>query len=453
MNDVRLERLLDDVLADISALHVPDRLGPDIAFTTSHIRQRPRWLALIKEPPMRHPSGLAVGSPAVRLAYLMVLSLLMALLAVGGVVAGASVLPSPSPMPAPCGDVVCDTAPLAEGRSGHTATRLADGSVLVIGGATEFWRVFPLTAELWDPATETFRPAGSLAEGRQGHSATLLPDGRILVVGGYAAAKGSADVMLASAEVWDPATETFTATGSLALGRAGHGDAVLPDGRVLIIAGWSGGPAGNRTDTTEIWDPDTGTFSPGPPLGEERGGLATVSLDGGGVLAVGGSLAVSTTAELLDPATISFSPAGSFDQRGDFTASFLADGRVLVVGGPGGPSGTVAQIWDPATGSFTATGSPMEAYASWQTETLLDDGRVLIVSGPGEVWDPTTGQFGAVGPTMPGLGQQSATLLKDGRVLVVGGFDGTSKALDAAALWDLRGVVGQLSTASVSPAP
>jgi parallel beta-helix repeat protein len=95
MNDTRLERLLDDVLADIAAEHVPDRLGRDIGQTSSRVRQRPRWLAFIKEPPMRIHSRVAVGSPTARLAYLFLLTLLLSIVATGAVVAGASLLPGP----------------------------------------------------------------------------------------------------------------------------------------------------------------------------------------------------------------------------------------------------------------------------------------------------------------------------------------------------------------------
>ncbi len=200
---------------------------------------------------MRLSFRAAVGEPTVRLAYLMVLTLLTGLAALGGVAAGASPMPDPASQPTACAEVVCSVAPLAEGRSGHSATRLADGTVLVIGGGTQFWTVLPLTAELWDPVSETFRPAGSLLVGRHGHSATLLPDGRILVAGGYATPSGDADVILASAEVWDSRTETFNTTGPLALARANPGAALLPDGRVLIFGGQSG-PEG-MTDTSEIW--------------------------------------------------------------------------------------------------------------------------------------------------------------------------------------------------------
>jgi WD40 repeat protein len=443
--DVGSGRPLDELLADIAPSRAPERLRRDVFTAIDRVQPRPRWLALMKEPPMRLSSRVAVGSPTARLAYLMILTLLVAMLAMGGVVAGASLLPSPAPVPAACTDVVCPVAPLAEGRTGASATRLADGSVLVIGGGTQNWSVFPQTAELWDPATETFRPAGRLAVGRHSHAATLLPDGRILVVGGFAFANRDG-VLLDSAEVWDPQTATFSTTGSLALPRAGQADALLPDGRVLVVGGTS-----EPSDTSEIWDPATGAFSPGPSLSQPRGGATAVRLEDGRVLVIGGTVDYPATAEVFDPASMSFTPTGPLTVRGDFTATLLADGRVLAIGGDGSRRGTAGQTWDPATGVWTATGSPARSYSFSQTETLLADGRVLVVSGPAEIWDPTTNAFGSVGPTLPGLGQQTATLLEDGRVLVVGGFDGTPTALAAAALWDLRGVPSQGATASPAP--
>ncbi len=205
----------------------------------------------------------------------------------------------------------------------------------------------------------------------------------------------------------------------------------------------------------------TGTFSPGPALGQPRGGLDAVRLDDGRVLAVGGTADYPATAEVLDPASMSFTPTGPLSVRGDFRTTLLGDGHVLAIGGSGSRRGTAGQTWSPATGTWTATGSPAGTYSSYQTQTLLDDGRVLVVSGGAEVWDPTTSAFGAVGPTLPAVGQQTATLLEDGRVLVVGGqvgaldqhqvWAGSADALADAAIWDLRGVASPLVTAPPAP--
>ncbi len=164
---------------------------------------------------MRFSSRPAVGSPVVRLAYLFVLTTLLALLAMGGVVAGASLLPSTSPSPAACAAVFCPGGPLTTARAYHTATRLLDGRVLIVGG--EGVREHNVaTAELWEPASETSALTGPPAEPRSQQTATLLQDGRVLIVGSMDNSVGS---VLDSVEVWDPKTETFAPTGSLIVGR------------------------------------------------------------------------------------------------------------------------------------------------------------------------------------------------------------------------------------------
>ena len=107
------------MLADVAAERVPDRLAPGIALTTSRIRQRPRWLALVHGRPMRLPSGLAVGSPTLRLAGVMALMGGTLALVVGGAVVGASLLPSPAVLRGdpPYLTRFCDLASLDEVRA------------------------------------------------------------------------------------------------------------------------------------------------------------------------------------------------------------------------------------------------------------------------------------------------------------------------------------------------
>jgi hypothetical protein len=139
MNDLRLERLLDDVLADIAAEHVPDRLGPDISSSTSRIRQRPRWLALLKEPPMRLPSGVPVGSPTFRLACVMALTFALVLVAAGAVAVGASLVPTMLPEPSP----VVEPSPMASpGTSpGPSPATAADTPLAVTVGDSGFYHM------------------------------------------------------------------------------------------------------------------------------------------------------------------------------------------------------------------------------------------------------------------------------------------------------------------------
>ncbi len=110
------------------------------------------------------------------------------------------------------------------------------------------------SAEVWDAATASFDAAGSLQQARVGHTATLLPDGRVLVVGGV----GRRYDDLASAEIWDPATSVFAPAGSLTRGRSYHTATLLPDGRVLVVGGEDSDGA---MASAEVWSPSTSPSS------------------------------------------------------------------------------------------------------------------------------------------------------------------------------------------------
>ena len=134
-------------------------------------------------------------------------------------------------------------------RGYHTATLLADGRVLIAGGSND--SVFVASAELYDPATGTFTRTGSMAVARAYHTATLLLDGRVLVAGGNG--NGAAlKSFLASAELYDPATGKWTKTGSMVHPHFLQTATLLRDGRVLIAGGYG--------DQAELYDPRTGAF-------------------------------------------------------------------------------------------------------------------------------------------------------------------------------------------------
>ena len=115
-------------------------------------------------------------------------------------------------------------------RSGHTATRLSDGRVLVAGGANGTGALNE--SEIYDPVSATFSTAGNMGTARADHSATLLADGRVLIAGGR---NGGGAV--ASTEIFDPATGAFTSGPSLSVARAGHSATLFADGRVFGAGG------------------------------------------------------------------------------------------------------------------------------------------------------------------------------------------------------------------------
>ncbi|OGN85993.1 MAG: hypothetical protein A2X23_06310 [Chloroflexi bacterium GWC2_73_18] len=326
----------------------------------------------------------------------------------------ASATPTPAPTPSP---TPTPTGPMSNGRQIHTATLLADGRVLVAGGY-EAGNITLASADLYDPATDTFSATGSLAAARGSHTATLLSDGRVLVAGGGPASWSVGDAFLTSAELYDPTTGTFSPTGSVTAARGFHTATLLADGRVLITGGhpaaWSA--TGPFIASAELYDPTTGTFSPTGSMTVGRESHAATLLADGRVLITGGVTNTApslASAELYDPTTGTFSPTGSLATARDLhTATLLSGGRVLVAGGLARGRAyaddpqflALAELYDPA-GSFSATG-PMTERRARQMATLLADGRVLVTGGSGdfaaplasaELFDPATGTFSPAG--------------------------------------------------------
>jgi hypothetical protein len=254
-------------------------------------------------------------------------------------------------------------------REDHTATLLEDGRVLIVGGNDEGSHTTP-TAELYDPSTGTFSPTGSLGTARGFHTATRLPDGRVVIAGGDVAGWDDNGPFLASAEIYDPTTGTFSPTGPLAEGRSYHAATLLPDGRVLISGGVTRGTDPTSVASAELFDPATGTFSPTGPMTDGRVYHTATMLSDGRVLVTGGcpfgrvyanNPQFLKSAELYDPATGTFTPTGSMSYGRTWAEAMLLTGdRVLITGGVGDGSTIsldTAELYDPATGTFSPAGS------------------------------------------------------------------------------------------------
>jgi hypothetical protein len=237
-----------------------------------------------------------------------------------------------------------------------SATLLNDGRVLIARGAD-----LSQPSLLYDPSTNAFATTGSMTTARVGQTATLLSDGRVLIAGGFGV-QGGPLVGLASAELYDPKTGKFSPTGSMTTARVGQTATLLSDGRVLIAGGATADIiAGKMLASAELYDPKTGTFSPTGSMITARGVQTATLLSDGRVLIAGGSdlrliaggsdspgdsLAGGSlaSAELYDPTTGRFSPTGSMTTaRVDQTATLLSDGRVLIAGG----SDSSAELYQP----------------------------------------------------------------------------------------------------------
>lgn len=329
-------------------------------------------------------------------------------------------------------------------RSLHTATLLRNGKVLVAGGSNPAGILS--SAELYDPATGTWTMAGTLQDARSGHTATLLPDGKVLVVGGQ---KGQAG-LLGSAELYDPATGTWIPTGSLATARGSHTATLLRNGKVLVTGGAvpDGFGGGTILGSAELYDPQTGTWSPAASLILPRGNHTATMLPNGYVLLAGGTSqggSALAAAEIYNTTTGTWTPTGALVTARSFhKATLLPNGQVIVAGGSpaGGGYLATAELYNPVTGMWTPTGSLSTARYG-HTATLLSSGRVLVAAGvnvtgklsSAEVYDPANGSWLGNGQMGIARAYHTMTLLPNTKALVAGGFnnDGT---LASAELFD-----------------
>jgi N-acetylneuraminic acid mutarotase len=223
---------------------------------------------------------------------------------------------------------------MAKARYTHTAILLSDGRVLVGGGIGS--NGFPTnSAELYDPDTGTWSATGSMITPCYGHTATLLTNGNVLIAGGLI----QSNVILNSAELYNPASGNWTATGLLKAHRANHTATLLSNGQVLIAGGYSSfySPLGIylMTASVEQYDPVVGTW------------------------------------KMTNSMT---------DYRANHAATILRNGMVLVVGGDHGDILNSAELYDPSTGTWTAT-IPMNTPRHLHSVTLLANGGVLATAG------------------------------------------------------------------------
>ena len=328
-------------------------------------------------------------------------------------------------------------------RSGHTATLLFDGAVLVAGGTTDDAH----SAELFIPALSGFAPTtGGMIHVRSRHCASRLPDGRVLIAGG----DDGSGTFFTTAELFDPATQIFAATGDLNDARTSASATLLPNGKVLIAGGRDSG--GKSLSSAELYDPSTGSFTLTGSMNSPRAQHTATLLSSGKVLLIGNS-SDSRGAEIFDPASGSFSPTGSLIQaRSHFTATLLPSGNVLVLGGsqtepPGGggaPAAPIsigsAEIYDVASEVFSAAGDLLTARDS-HSATLLANGTVLVTGGythgfdgdaqpywdtmfATELFNPTTSVSTAGAILKQDRAEHVSTTLSDGEVLITGGISG-----------------------------
>lgn len=216
------------------------------------------------------------------------------------------------------------------------AVPLGDGRILVAGGASGLNQPVA-SAEIYDAASKRFTPAAALTMPRTSFAGVRLADGRVLLTGGLRA-KGAPT---ASAEVFDPGSGKFSAVADMSGPRYKHAAVLLRDGRVLVIGGSGGGDEKQQLASTELFDPRTNTFSPGPPLREARFKIPS-------------------------------------------SAVVLADGSVMIAGGAGD-----VEVWRPGTKRFERASGTLGAAWQFGTATVLPSGEVLVLGGYDQSITPT----------------------------------------------------------------
>jgi hypothetical protein len=334
------------------------------------------------------------------------------------------------------------TSTLADARYSHGQVTLTDGRVLVAGGGGAGY--YAAIGELWDPTTGTWAVTGENSVSHKFTTMEALLDGRALLIGGCQAADPvgcytGVDV----AEIYSPATGTWSETQMIG-NRYNHASARLADGRVIVAGGCPTTLANCVSDanfTAEIFDPATNTWALTSSIGTRRAFFSAVAMDDGTAIFTGGTSTnamVVATAQRFDGSSWSTLPNLVHARFGHATARLPA-GRLLVAGGCVDSECTqmVSELeyFDPTTNQFAASGALSPAVANL-TATRSSQDTVLLVGGRNDngsaefdtyLFDPIQWNLGPA-PLLPPRFGHAASRLFDGRVMVTAGAD--TSALD-----------------------
>jgi Galactose oxidase, central domain/Kelch motif len=335
----------------------------------------------------------------------------------------------------PAKNAFSPSSSMIDAREDHTATVLPTGKILIAGGDGSSGRALS-SAELYDPTTGKFSAVASkMGTARAEHSATLISgcncpaDGKVLIAGGRSATDALGST-LRSAELYDPATGKFTSTGSMKATRARHSATLLASGPLagnVLIAGGTSDESGGDVASAELYDPATGQFTATGRMITPRENHSATFLSpsvvsgalAGNVLVAGGGVvsSPSDSAEVFNPQTATFSPVGAMTAARTLQAAvLLASGKVLIAGGQSSDTDFLqsAELFDPAHATFSVTGA-MHNLHSGATATMLDNGSALIAGGKSsfaDLYDPAAGTFSATGPMVTDVAESTSTLIR-----------------------------------------
>lgn len=303
-------------------------------------------------------------------------------------------------------------------RTGHTATLLLNGQVLVAGGKNSSGN-FVTVAELYNPSTGRWSTTGAIQTGRFEDTATLLMNGEVLVAGGVDSAGYTS-----SAELYNPSTGKWTTTGNMTVPRAFAGAALLANGEVLVAGGANlDGTSGN---TSELYNPASGKWTATGNLPIAESAPATL-LPNGQVLVAGGDYA-----DLYNPTTGEWAetPRLYYIDSTGTSATLLANGDVLIFGNHL-PS-YASQFYSPSANTWSRTLS--EPGINNGPLVTLANGEALIAGGSevysgkssatakAALYNPSTNTWAITGSLKQAV-FHTAMKLQNGQVLAVGGSD------------------------------
>lgn len=316
------------------------------------------------------------------------------------------------------------TGSLNTARSGHTATLLANGQVLVAGGSNATGAL--ASAELYNPATGKWTATASMATRRYAHSATLLSNGAVLVAGGIVNISNTGIVTVSSsAELYNPFTGQWTTTGSMTSPRYSQGATLLQNGQVLTAGGV------NATDgslaSAELYDPSQGSWKATGSMNYPRSTPATLLQNGQVLMAAGSSTSPGEkTAELYSNGHWTLTSGLVFSHAG-VSAALLTSGDVLIFGGH--LASYASEFYNPTTNTWSRTGN-IGVNPPGGPLTLLGTGEVMLAGGQSSygtdslcrLYNPSTNSWLLTGSMNQARAGHTATRLANGRVLAVGGL-------------------------------
>ena len=318
------------------------------------------------------------------------------------------------------------TGSLNTARTAHTATLLQNGQVLATGGEDSSNHILS-SAELYNLATGKWTVTGSTATPRVDHTATLLANGEVLVAGGYLGLDSHYQaIYTATAELYNPSTGAWKATGSMTVPRAFHGATLLPSGEVLVAGGSNADGSSNLS--AELYDPATGTWRTTGRMNLSHAAPLTLLQDGQALVA-------DETAELYDPATRQWTKTSTMYYTfgtSRLAAVLLTNVDVLVYGNHF--ACYASEFYNPTANTWSRTNGQCYTGVSYGPLALLGTGKVLLAGGViiyggksfpsahSSLYDPSTNTWLSTG-SLRQAGNHTLTPLSNGQALAVGGSD------------------------------